>query len=80
MGPISTAISIKNIFIYKFLMFTRFQQDHFNLALEDLFDRFTPKIPKHLYNVNFVPVVDQDEKDFKPDNWIQVRYDLGSIS
>ena len=51
----------------------RFQQDHFLLALDDLFSRYRPKVPKHLYSVAFVPIVDDDEAQFKPDDWLKAR-------
>ena len=37
-----------------------FQRDHFMLALVDLFSRFSPQVPRHMFDVTFVPVVDVD--------------------
>ncbi len=54
------------------IFLNRYQQDHFLLALDDLFERYNPRVPKKLYNVNFVPISDEFETEFKPDNWIEV--------
>jgi len=42
------------------LMLTEFQKDHIILNISETFQNFTPQVPKHLYSVTFVPVVEND--------------------
>ena len=40
------------------VMMSPFQQHHFLLHVQDTFDRYSPKVPSHLYKIKFVPVVE----------------------
>lgn len=48
------------------LMMSEYQKDHFLLALQDLLDSFRPAVPKHLWKVTFVPVVDDPSGEVTP--------------
>ncbi len=44
---------------------TRFQMDHIKLAVQDALDRYVPRVPLHLYKLEFVPVIDDNlEEDY----------------
>ena len=47
-------------------MMSEYQQDHVRLQLEDMFERFTPRVSPDQYTVRFVPVVDEGDS-FVPD-------------
>jgi hypothetical protein len=43
------------------IMMSPFQQQHLVLHVEDTFQRYSPKVPSHLYRIKFVPVVEPGE-------------------
>jgi len=49
-----------------FLM-NEYQKLHVELQLDDVFGRFTPPVPKELYNVEFVPQIEPDQGEYVPD-------------
>ena len=38
---------------------TKFQQDHIRISVQDMFNRYEPRVPMHLYHVMFKPVIDE---------------------
>ena len=47
-------------------MMSEYQQDHVRIQLEDLFERFTPRVSSEQYRVRFVPVVEEGDS-YLPD-------------
>jgi len=48
-------------------MMSQYQIDHVIVQLDDLFERFSPPVPKNLYRVDFVPQIEPFEKNYEPD-------------
>ncbi|XP_077861506.1 schlafen-like protein 2 [Saccoglossus kowalevskii] len=42
-----------------------YQKDHVLLGIEDVLSRFNPPVPEHLWQVQFLPIVNSSSKDFK---------------
>ena len=47
-------------------MMSEYQQDHVRIQLEDMFERFTPRVSPDQYTLTFVPVLDEGDS-FVPD-------------
>ncbi|XP_070574381.1 schlafen-like protein 2 [Ptychodera flava] len=47
----------------KGIRLTLYQKDHVVLGLEDAFSRFNPPVPKHMWHLEFVPVVREGSPD-----------------
>ena len=62
-----TLLSLPLPLVFLVPTYSSFQRDHFLLAIDDLFSRYSPKVPKHFYLVRFVPVLDDDEQIVLPD-------------
>ena len=47
-------------------MLSLYQIDHVVQQLDDLFQRFTPPVPHHLYKVEFIPQIEPTDKEYTP--------------
>jgi len=50
--------------------------DHIEQNIQDVMDQYTPKVPPHRYNINFVPAVDKTSTDIKMMLLYDIRYVL----
>jgi len=41
------------------------QMDHIEQNILDVMERYNPKVPRHRYSINFVPVIDKTSSDIK---------------
>ncbi len=57
-----------------------FVQDHFLLALHDLFSSYSPPVPSHMCEVHFVPLVEADGNDAPMDPTALLPEDWASRS
>lgn len=48
------------------IMMSPLQQLHFIAKVLNTLENFFPKVPEFLYEIKFIPVIDQDEKKYKP--------------
>ena len=51
-------------------MMSLYQRDHFRLSLRDLLTKFKPACP----DINFVPILDEDEEDGKVSEVFNLKY------
>jgi hypothetical protein len=47
---------------------SRAQQQHSVLSIVDTFNRFTPPVPKHFYDITFIEIIDGREPQLPPVN------------
>ena len=55
-------------------MMSLYQRDHFKLSLRDLLSKFKPACPDHVIDINFVPILDEDEEDGKVSEVFNLKY------
>ena len=48
-------------------MMSPYQMDHILEQLNDMFQRFTPPVPKHLWKLEFIPQVEPFDEKYVPD-------------
>lgn len=48
-------------------MMSPYQMDHVQEQLDDMFKRFTPPVPKHLWKLEFIPQLEPFDEKYVPD-------------
>jgi len=52
-------------------MMSPYQMDHVVIQLDDLFERFSPPVPKSLYKVEFIPQLEPFDEEYVPDPFVK---------